>query len=127
MILIAPNFISGPTMPGEVDNVTMSLYRYHPSSDWDLADHNLADLAGEAAYICSSLLQEPQGVNSDSLISVYLLQLNSTWGVYAHCNDGDCFPSLPHGVGREAVEGIGYYSGQCRYFSQHSTFVDYLF
>jgi hypothetical protein len=84
-------------------------YRFHPLFDWNLSNHNAADLLGDTAYICLS----PK-ILHDQLISLLQVQVNTSWGQYAYCNNHSCLGLNIHSVGREASFGNGLnHSGQC--------------
>jgi len=62
----------------------MPMYRFHPASDYSLANHNTADLAGDTAYLCLTASSS----SKDSIASIFTVSVNTTWGRYALCNAG---------------------------------------
>ena len=66
--------------------VNMTMYRFHSASDYSLTNHNTADLAGDTGYLCLTGYTS----SKDSIISIFVVSVNSTWGRYALCNAGSC-------------------------------------
>eukprot|EP01101_Sappina_pedata_P008030 TRINITY_DN4367_c0_g1_i1.p1 TRINITY_DN4367_c0_g1~~TRINITY_DN4367_c0_g1_i1.p1 ORF type:complete len:401 (-),score=36.08 TRINITY_DN4367_c0_g1_i1:96-1298(-) len=89
---------------GEV--VDMEVFRFH-TEDYTLDNEDVADALGDASYICLT------GSTGDTLVSLYSIQVNTTWGQYALCNNKDCVSLQYTLVGHEAPYGVGKHGGQC--------------
>eukprot|EP01094_Clydonella_sp_ATCC50884_P017130 TRINITY_DN2927_c0_g1_i3.p1 TRINITY_DN2927_c0_g1~~TRINITY_DN2927_c0_g1_i3.p1 ORF type:complete len:450 (-),score=43.76 TRINITY_DN2927_c0_g1_i3:447-1796(-) len=85
--------------------IRLNITRFH-GQDSTLENRNVADVLGDASYIC-------ENPRADDYISFYEIEVNSTWGQYAQCNDGQCPSRNTQYVGRESVHGWGYRGGQC--------------
>lgn len=91
------------------DVVEMDMYRFHEENDYDIAQHNTADLVGEVQYLCTQLLG-----NADSQLSKFRVSVNTTWGQYGMCNSGICSGGLAGTVGHESAGHFGTpKAGQC--------------
>eukprot|EP01094_Clydonella_sp_ATCC50884_P010491 TRINITY_DN2014_c0_g5_i1.p1 TRINITY_DN2014_c0_g5~~TRINITY_DN2014_c0_g5_i1.p1 ORF type:complete len:519 (-),score=90.14 TRINITY_DN2014_c0_g5_i1:51-1607(-) len=107
----APHSCSKPMLVCDTGPIVeLPLYRFHPEGEQSPASHNVADLLGEAYYLCK--MSSGIATTSNTLITLYHFQLNSTWGQYAKCNAECDAQSLAH-VGRQAIEGMRWLGGQC--------------
>ena len=73
------------------DPVVLNAYVFHPglsAADYNIEDQNVADLAGDALFICQDCLgnQSSVGDHNYSLISRYTLEVSPAYGQYAMCN-----------------------------------------
>eukprot|EP01095_Lingulamoeba_sp_RSL-Kostka_P008982 TRINITY_DN3064_c0_g1_i1.p1 TRINITY_DN3064_c0_g1~~TRINITY_DN3064_c0_g1_i1.p1 ORF type:complete len:431 (-),score=118.52 TRINITY_DN3064_c0_g1_i1:1085-2335(-) len=92
--------------------LTSQMIRFHSSSDYSLANHNVADIRGDTVFLCLTLVPNVHQV--DTLISNYTVQYDSSFSQYAFCNAGFCFGSTnSRSVGREASIGEKVHTGQC--------------
>jgi hypothetical protein len=89
-----------------VANVTM--VRLH-SASYGLANHNTANLVGELQYLCKSKELSP---TSKSLISVWIVSVNTSYSQYTFCNFGQCAGWTSRHVGRRANLPVWQF-GQC--------------
>lgn len=107
--------------------VDLEAYVFHPGmsvGDYDLAGQDVADLLGDAAFICIDRTQSNTSSWVDhnyTRISRYVVQVSPAYGQYALCNGyADtsppgpvCFGGDEHLVGREAPSGTGDGSLRC--------------
>eukprot|EP00439_Symbiodinium_sp_Y106_P072454 s2796_g13.t1 len=74
-----------------VGPVTLDAYVFHPglsAIDYSIEDQNVADLRGDALFICFDLMSNQSSFadHNYSLISRYSLQLSPAFGQYSACN-----------------------------------------
>lgn len=103
-----------------LDPVPLDAYIFHPGmsvEDYNIEDQNVADLAGDAAFICMDWLfhESPRLDHNYTLISRYSLEISPAFGQYRPCNGypdtippgPSCVPGDPRLVGREAPFSAG--------------------
>jgi len=86
---------------------TVQFYRFH-TEDYSLDNTNVADGLGDATFVCLAA-----SFSNDSLVSLYSVSVNTTWGQYALCNFNVCVAEQHHLVGQEAPSGFTHDGGQC--------------
>lgn len=87
----------------------MEFTRIHPGDDWKFSNRNIADVLGDVGYIC-----EIPADSTDSLLTVFELTVNTTWGQYALCNANVCVGGTPGTVGHTGTDHYGEpLAGQC--------------
>ena len=88
-----------------LDPVVLDAYVFHPglfATDYNLEDQDVADLAGDALFICQDCLgnQSSMADHNSSLISRYTLEVSPAYGQYALCNGyPDTKPPSPVCIG----------------------------
>jgi hypothetical protein len=87
------------------------IYLFHDANDFQLISTNVADQAGDVAFVCFAL--QSNLFSYFAWLSQYKITFNTTWGVYGYCNFGSCFGGAEDRVGREASQGVTEYAGQC--------------
>jgi len=98
-----------------LEPVAMDAYVFHPgisAEDYNIEDQNVADLAGDALFICMDCLQNQKSFidHNYTLISRYTLEVSPAFGQYALCNGypdtkppgPSCIGGDPRLVGKEA-------------------------
>ncbi|CAK8991005.1 unnamed protein product, partial [Durusdinium trenchii] len=109
-----------------LDPVELDAYVFHPGlsvADYNIEDQNVADLAGDALFICMDCLQNQSSFidHNYSLISRYILQVSPAFGQYALCNGypdtkppgPSCIGGDPRLVGKEAPFFAGDDESRC--------------
>lgn len=110
-----------------LEPVQMDAYVFHPglsAADYNLEDQNVADLAGDALFICMDRLRSQTTSFIDhnySLISRYTLQVSPAFGQYGLCNGYPdtqppgpfCAGGDPRLVGKERPGFVGDGEGRC--------------
>jgi len=86
----------------------MEVYRFH-TEDYTLDNKDVADAMGDATFICFE-----EGITGNSLVSLYQIEVNTTWGQYALCNFNVCVAQQHNLVGQEAADGLFPNGGQCQ-------------
>ena len=98
------------------------VYLFHPKNNFDIGGQNVADLLGEASFLCESLAANQTGSLSGDAqydwLTMWRLEFtNRSVGLYENCNGYDppvCLGVNDALVGREAAMGIGKpLAGQC--------------
>ena len=105
---IAAVLTSAAGGPGPV--IELPMFRYHSATDYSLANKNTADLLGDTAYLCAAVWTKPPS----QVVSLFSVQVNSTWGQYALCNDNECVGGALGTVGHASMGNLHAFSGQCR-------------
>lgn len=105
--------------------VPLDAYIFHPGmshADYNIEDQNVADLPGDALFICTMrLYQEGRLDHNYTLISRYSLEVSPAFGQYAACNGypntkppgPHCFGGDDRLVGREGSFSAGDGEGRC--------------
>ena len=87
----------------------MEFTRIHPAEDWKFSNRNIADVLGDVGYIC-----EIPAESNDSLMTVFEMAVNTTWGQYGLCNADVCVGGTPGTVGHTGTDHYGQpLAGQC--------------
>jgi hypothetical protein len=93
---------------------TLEMVRLHSPENYTLRNQNTADLKGDVMWTCFNLAQNHNV--SDQVMSMFLVEVNTTWGQYEMCNFGVCDGlggrQAPN-VGRESFGGLNPNGGQC--------------
>ena len=125
-----PQICDKPAPPCEngrgLDPVVLDAYIFHPgmtAGDYNIEDQNVADLAGDAIFICVDRLQKETSFidHNYTLISRYHLEVSPAFGQYALCNGyPDTKPPGPSCsggdsrlVGRQAPSSVGEGESRC--------------
>ena len=125
-----PQICDKPAPPCEngrgLDPVVLDAYIFHPgmtAGDYNIEDQNVADLAGDAIFICVDRLQKETSFidHNYTLISRYNLEVSPAFGQYALCNGyPDTKPPGPSCtggdsrlVGRQAPSSVGDGESRC--------------
>ena len=102
-----------------LEPVPLNAYIFHPgmsADDYNLEDQNVADVAGDAAFICfDRLFRESKVDHNYTLISRYALEVSPAFGQYCPCNGypdtiprgPSCIAGEPRLVGRGAPFSAG--------------------
>jgi len=109
-----------------LEPVALEAYVFHPgisAIDYDIEDQNVADLAGDALFICMDCLQKQKSFidHNYTLISRYILEVSPAFGQYALCNGYPdtkppgpvCIGGDPRLVGKEAPFFAGDGESRC--------------
>jgi len=109
-----------------LEPVPLEVYVFHPAMaaiDYNIEDQNVADLAGDAVFICMDCLQENRSFVdlNFTLISRWSLEVSPAFGQYALCNGypntkppgPSCIGGDPRLVGKEAPSFAGDGEGRC--------------
>ncbi|CAE7205074.1 CLEC16A [Symbiodinium sp. KB8] len=110
----------------DVGPVTVDAYVFHPgisAVDYNIEDQNVADLRGDALFICMDCLQNQSSFidHNYTRISRYTLQMSPAFGQYALCNGypdtvppgPECLGGDPRLVGKEAPFFAGDGESRC--------------
>ncbi|CAE7203246.1 CFAP99 [Symbiodinium sp. CCMP2456] len=110
----------------DVEPVTVDAYVFHPgisAIDYNIEDQNVADLRGDALFICMDCLQNQSSFidHNYTRISRYTLQMSPAFGQYALCNGypdtvppgPECVGGDPRLVGKEAPFFAGDGENRC--------------
>jgi len=106
-------------VPPDEQVVKFQAYVFHDPDDFSLINDNVADLEGDALFVCASLLRHE--FSYFKLISWWELTFNTSYGQYALCNFGNCFGGNPYAVGREASASFAPNGGQCSTYPNNIT------
>jgi len=109
-IFARPQFCVIPHICALAPVMPMDVWRLHHPGDYNLTNHNAADILGEAVFLCQVVLGNR--VSSSNYLSLFSIVANHTWGVYTPCNK-ECVGGSLVLVGREASEGLKARGGQC--------------
>eukprot|EP00490_Sorites_sp_Unknown_P012282 CAMPEP_0114662658 /NCGR_PEP_ID=MMETSP0191-20121206/25276_1 /TAXON_ID=126664 /ORGANISM="Sorites sp." /LENGTH=419 /DNA_ID=CAMNT_0001899517 /DNA_START=168 /DNA_END=1427 /DNA_ORIENTATION=+ len=107
--------------------VDLDAFVFHPSmspADYNIEDQDIADVEGDAFFICGDRLQGNGSSQIDhnyTLISRYALQISPAFGQYAVCNGypdttpagPSCIGGDPRLVGKEAPFFVGEGESRC--------------
>jgi len=98
-----------------LEPILLDAYVFHPgisAGDYNIEDQNVADLQGDALFICMDCLQNQKSFidHNYTLISRYTLEVSPAFGQYALCNGypdtkppgPSCIGGDPRLVGKEA-------------------------
>lgn len=102
-----------PKVCGNGSFITQTVYVAHPRDNYNISGQDVADLRGDAVFLCSDKMMWKLG--GYELFSAFELSVVQTYGQYTNYPPpggvgagGDGFH-----VGREAPAGIGRHGGQC--------------
>lgn len=111
--LKVPDSCRAPTPacgPGAVEK--MNIYLLHPEGQFDIAGQDVADVKGDAVFICMDGLWQ---LENYTLASVYELSVLQRFGQYSNCNfyPPVCYGGDTYHVGRQTPLGVGNLGSQC--------------
>ena len=96
--------------------VPLDGYIFHPAHNYNIEDQDVADLKGDALFICIDRLQNKSFMDHNyTLISRYSLDISPAYGQYALCNG---YPPVCEGgdfrlVGRKTPSSVGDGESRC--------------
>lgn len=109
---------SGPKTCGSGNVTSRTVYIFHPADNFDIAGQDVADLLGDATFLCSDKFMWTAG--GYSLFSAFEVSWLEEFGQYANCppdpsspTGANCFGGDEYHVGRSTAFLMGENQGQC--------------
>jgi hypothetical protein len=97
-----------PCAPTSEEWITKEIYYFHPQGKYELANHNVGDLVGDAVVVCDFLLTKKPA--SEQFISKWTVDMSNIWGDFGFCKGYDeanrCVSMDPTHVGREITQSM---------------------
>eukprot|EP01128_Nolandella_sp_AFSM9_P007918 TRINITY_DN449_c1_g2_i1.p1 TRINITY_DN449_c1_g2~~TRINITY_DN449_c1_g2_i1.p1 ORF type:complete len:456 (+),score=93.91 TRINITY_DN449_c1_g2_i1:153-1520(+) len=95
------------------DSEVNVMVRLHGEKQYPIAESNTGDFKGDVWFICAALATNATITDGSSLVSVFLVETTTQYGLYSYCNFYKCVGGSNITVGRESTSSFNGAGGQC--------------